>query len=217
MQAGMSLLIAALALCALPGVAQDHGSHAASVSGSHATAAASQHTAGSFSVRGHIAINPNQRGMSFGGYSRPRGPRQYNGYGSGWGTPTLLPYDTEYDQPEGRGTFNQGAAEQPQDEGQGPTIFEHNGHPSETATYAVSANRDFQQAQHDSDSAPAVQTVLIFRDGHQQEVANYAIAGDRLIVMGEKTEKIQLSDLDLGATSKANHDRGIDFKTPTKG
>jgi hypothetical protein len=61
-------------------------------------------------------------------------------------------------------------------------------------------------------------TVLVFRDQHQQEVQNYAIVGQTLWAFAPgRTQKISLSDLDLSATTKANDDRGVDFKVPAPG
>jgi hypothetical protein len=58
-------------------------------------------------------------------------------------------------------------------------------------------------------------TVLVFRDQHKQEVQNYAIVGPTLWnFAAEHTEKIPLSDLDLPATTKANDERGVDFRLP---
>jgi hypothetical protein len=58
-------------------------------------------------------------------------------------------------------------------------------------------------------------TVLIFKDGHQSDVLNYAILGETLFdISSERTHKIQLADLDLTATQKANDDRGVDFEIP---
>jgi hypothetical protein len=59
------------------------------------------------------------------------------------------------------------------------------------------------------------ETVLVFKDGHQADVLNYAIVGDTLFDFAEgRTRKIQLADLDLKATQKANDDRGVDFRIP---
>jgi hypothetical protein len=59
------------------------------------------------------------------------------------------------------------------------------------------------------------ETVLVFKDGHQADVLNYAIVGDTLFDFAEgRTRKIQLADLDLKATQKANDDRGVDFTIP---
>lgn len=58
-------------------------------------------------------------------------------------------------------------------------------------------------------------TMLIFKDGHRSDVVNYAIIGDTLFhFAGGRARKIQLADLDLDATRKANDDQGIDFKVP---
>jgi len=58
-------------------------------------------------------------------------------------------------------------------------------------------------------------TVLVFKDGHQSDVLNYAIVGGTLFDFAEgRTHKIQLADLDLKATQKANDDRGVDFQIP---
>ena len=58
-------------------------------------------------------------------------------------------------------------------------------------------------------------TVLIFRDQHKQEVQNYAIVGQTLWNFApQHTQKIPLSDLDLPATTKANDERGVDFRLP---
>ena len=58
-------------------------------------------------------------------------------------------------------------------------------------------------------------TVLVFRDGHSLEVRNYAIVGETLwSFIGQRTQKIPLSQLDLAATVKANDDRGVTFTVP---
>jgi hypothetical protein len=59
------------------------------------------------------------------------------------------------------------------------------------------------------------ETVLVFRDQHKQEVVNYAIVGQTLWNFApQHTQKIPLSDLDLPATTKANDERGVDFRLP---
>lgn len=83
---------------------------------------------------------------------------------------------------------------------------------SDQDTYAPSAPRTPQPVQS-ADLAPA--TVLVFRDQHKQEVKNYAIVGQTLWnFSAQRTAKIPLSDLDLPATTKANEDRGVDFRVP---
>jgi hypothetical protein len=58
-------------------------------------------------------------------------------------------------------------------------------------------------------------TVLVFRDQHQREIQNYAIVGQTLWVFSsQRSEKIPLAQLDIPATTKANDDRGVDFRLP---
>jgi hypothetical protein len=58
-------------------------------------------------------------------------------------------------------------------------------------------------------------TVLVFRDQHKQDVQNYAIVGQTLWNFApQRTQKIPLADLDLPATTKANDERGVDFRLP---
>jgi hypothetical protein len=60
-------------------------------------------------------------------------------------------------------------------------------------------------------------TVLVFKDGHKSEVENYAIVGDTLFDFSDgRTHKIQLANLDLAATQKANEDQGVDFQLPAQ-
>lgn len=61
-------------------------------------------------------------------------------------------------------------------------------------------------------------TVLIFKDGRKAEVENYAIVGETLFEFTNGlTHKVQLADLDLPATQKANDDRGVEFHAPAIG
>lgn len=58
-------------------------------------------------------------------------------------------------------------------------------------------------------------TVLVYRDRHREEVQNYAVVGQTLWVFDEqKAHKIPLAQLDISATTKANDERGIDFRVP---
>jgi len=78
--------------------------------------------------------------------------------------------------------------------------------------YARSAPPPPREAER-TEAAPA--TVLVFRDQRKQEVQNYAIVGQTLWNFApQHTEKIPLSDLDLSATTKANDERGVDFRVP---
>ena len=75
--------------------------------------------------------------------------------------------------------------------------------------------RDVPAALADSASAVSTPTLLVFRDKHTQEVQNYAIVGGTLWIFGEqRATKLPLSWLDPEATSKANEDRGVDFRLP---
>jgi hypothetical protein len=59
------------------------------------------------------------------------------------------------------------------------------------------------------------ETVLVFRDRHSEEIQNYAIVGKTLWVFTEqRARKIPIAELDVPATSKANEDRGTDFRWP---
>ncbi len=234
-----ALASAIAAFVALPLAAQNQGAHGGSGGGSHASSTShSGNWAGGASKiagpshGGHDGGGGNAHHNDGGHGGHNNGYRRNNnygygsgygyGYGTGWGMPTELPYDSEYDQIEGRGTFDHPQAPEQADTRVGPTIFEHNGQ----ATNMIADNRNgvqnyLPQPSYE-DAAPIASslddspnpTILVFRDGHQQEVSNYAIAGTHLIILGNKTQKILLSDLDLDATSKANADRGIDFKMP---
>lgn len=58
-------------------------------------------------------------------------------------------------------------------------------------------------------------TLLIFRDKHTQEVQNYAVVGGTLWIFSEqRATKLPLSWLDIDATTKANDERGVDFRLP---
>lgn len=211
-----SFLIAA---GSLPLFGQDHTFHAAGAAPLHVAGSAPIHVAGGngpmpggFAHSGHIAVGPNAPT-----HHRPdnRGARHHNypyGYGYVYGVPYYVPYyDSEGDQPE-----DQQMSAQPVSEPRnGATIFEHNGQPSEE-NEGYAAREDRPESSPQNNVAPLAPTVLVFRDGHQQEIDSYAIAGSKLIVLGERPQKIALSDLDLDATAKLNDDRGVDFKLPNQ-
>ena len=105
----------------------------------------------------------------------------------------------------------------------GPTVFErHGGGLMASAGAPPKARKDAEQAPASPKPEPepvAAQpnTVLVFKDGHQSEVQNYAIiAGTLFDLSAGRSKKIQLADLDLPATRKANDDRGVDFQVPVK-
>jgi hypothetical protein len=103
----------------------------------------------------------------------------------------------------------------------GPTIFDRRG-----ARYSRTRAR-FVEPEPEPRPHPAAlaappepvvaqpSTLLVFRDGHQAELQNYAIVGDTLFDLADnRSHKIQLADLDLLATKKANDARGVDFQVP---
>ena len=58
-------------------------------------------------------------------------------------------------------------------------------------------------------------TVVVFRDRHSEEIQNYAIVGKTLWVFTEqRARKIPIAELNVPATTKANEDRGIEFRLP---
>jgi hypothetical protein len=157
----------------------------------------------------------------------------YYGYGaSGY-------YDDYSDLP-GAGTFDNGQGYDDY-EGEAPTVFE-NRRPSQmyytpnAGANSVLDNPD-RYGDHYTDSredtrtaAPApggsqvvtangnenndITTVLVFKDGMKREVTNYAIMGQYIFVFSGDRRKIPLSEIDVDATTKANEDRGIQFKVP---
>jgi hypothetical protein len=69
--------------------------------------------------------------------------------------------------------------------------------------------------QAQSKPEPHEPTVLMFRDQHKQEVENYAIVGQTIWIFNEqRATKVPLSSLDVDATSKANYERGLEFRVP---
>ena len=59
------------------------------------------------------------------------------------------------------------------------------------------------------------ETVLVFRDKHTEEIQNYAVVGNVLWVFTElRARKIPIANLDVSATTRANDDRGVDFRLP---
>ena len=107
------------------------------------------------------------------------------------------------------------------------------------APYAAQSANDVAQQQRDIDrleeevarlreerelpAAPAkppagiksTPTLLVFRDKHTQEVQNYAVVGGTLWIFSEqRATKLPLSWLDIDATTKANDERGVDFRLP---
>jgi hypothetical protein len=60
---------------------------------------------------------------------------------------------------------------------------------------------------------PSPATILVFRDKHSEEVKNYAVVGNTLWVFDEqRARRIPLADLDIGATTRQNEERGVEFR-----
>jgi cell division septum initiation protein DivIVA len=82
----------------------------------------------------------------------------------------------------------------------------------------VARLRDEEQSSSPPSSTQAQvhgETVLVFRDRHTEEIQNYAIVGKTLWIFTEqRARKIPITDLDVPATTKANEDRGVDFRLP---
>jgi hypothetical protein len=69
------------------------------------------------------------------------------------------------------------------------------------------------QVKDQPDNSPA--TVFIFKDGHKLEIHNYAIVGQTLFDFTSKPlKKLQIADLDVDATRKANDELGISLTLP---
>ena len=104
----------------------------------------------------------------------------------------------------------------------GPTVFDRRGRgtparPPTADSYDAAVRSAPPPAASETDppvSQPA--TVLVFKDGRRLEIENYAIVGNTLYDLSDGARrKIPLTDLDLGATTKQNDDRGIDFQVPS--
>jgi len=101
----------------------------------------------------------------------------------------------------------------------GPTIFDRRG---SRRTRVVQVEREpapavqpVVAAEPPAPVVPQASTVIVFRDGHQTELQNYAIVGGTLFDLTDNlSHKIQLADVDLAATHKANDARGVDFQIP---
>jgi len=71
------------------------------------------------------------------------------------------------------------------------------------------------------ETKPMSPAVLVFRDGHREEVSSYSIIGPVLYskadywASGSWTRAIQIADLDVAATLKENHERGVPFNLPS--
>ncbi|HSE48431.1 MAG TPA: hypothetical protein VLA96_04415 [Terriglobales bacterium] len=72
---------------------------------------------------------------------------------------------------------------------------------------------------YEEPGAPETQLILVLRDGTRLELGNYAIMGQTIFDLGaaeSHKKKIQVAELDLPATEKANDERGLEFKLPSR-
>lgn len=150
--------------------------------------------------RGPVNRNFAFRGNHFGRFGLPL----WGGYYDPWWWSSGSSYDSDYErqledaqQMDAQSLDEQRAR---QDPGQDQDM------------YARSAPAGPHQEER-TEAAPA--TLLVFRDQHKKEVQNYAIVGQTLWNFApQHTEKISLADLDISATTKANDERGVDFRVP---
>ena len=64
-------------------------------------------------------------------------------------------------------------------------------------------------------SSPPI--TLVFRDGHRMEIHNYAVVGQTLWILDEgAASKIDVADLDIKATQRENHGRGLRLPSAVK-
>jgi len=163
----------------------------------------------SFSSRGFGRSGPRIR--TYGGGNRGYGYGYRGGYGYPWGGGIYDPYwwwdsgsSFDDDQQYQTGLANEMNAQ---------SLYEQRmRQQGDQDVYARSAPPPPREAER-TEAVPA--TVLIFRDEHKQEIRNYAIVGQTLWNFAlEHTQKIPLADLDVPATTKANDERGVDFRLP---
>ena len=146
-----------------------------------------------------------------------RGRRSHRGFFPFSGVGYAVPYPVVV-QPEAD------AYDDDQDEYEGgPTIFDRRGSHSRQPRVRSIEPEPGPAPQPAAAAAPPEpvvaqpSTVVIFRDGHHAELQNYAIVGDTLFDLTDnRSHKIQLADLDLPATIKANDARGVDFQVPAE-
>lgn len=80
----------------------------------------------------------------------------------------------------------------------------------------VSSGPENNVAQPSPTQIPA-DTVLVFRDHSTEEIQNIAIVGKTLWVLTkQRAHRFLVADLDLPATTKANQERGVEFRLPTR-
>jgi len=220
----MRWLVIALAVFAVPALAQRHGGSVAGHPG------AGFHGSG-FAGRGPVFGGGRfgggvgfRGGVGFGaGFRRPFFPNRFGRGYLFYGYPSAYPYlGSYYVDPGYYLDYNYPAAS--------PTFQGYNTSASyfdnsvqiqqqeiDRLESEVDRLREERESQRQPPAPPEPQsaTVLVFNDKHQEEVQNYAVVGQTLWIFSEEqARKIPMSDLDIAATTKANEDRGVDFQLP---
>jgi hypothetical protein len=228
----MKMLAAvALLVVALPACAQRGGSRGGS-SGHAASSFHAAYSAPHFTVAPHYASSyrPIAAPPRTGGGSELRFRRPYRTvyaapayYGSGWIAPGLLSYDAGLGYEEGYGDAGYGgypadASPQPYPNEAAPyygaeTSPDQGSYP--VNPYAAAPPPYVPAPAPQSAPAAAEAITLVYKDGRPAEqVHNYAATRTTLFVFDQHRREIPLSDLDLAATLKQNHDAGVDFQLP---
>ena len=196
---------------------------------------------GSPSFRGNSGISVSV-GINGGFGRRGHGGRHGRGYGYGYGAPLVYPYPVYVpveveappqpvaDIPSGnaldREMWSRAAARNDGDTSAGnaspanndPRYGEHYLDSREAGRAGSGAANKVETAPaaREEDDGPSV--ILVLRDGSRVELGNYAIVGQTIFDLdrgsGRRSKKIQLAELDLPATEKANDALGLDFKLP---
>ena len=167
-----------------------------------------------FARRRSVAIAPGiGYGYGFGGFGYP--------YYSSYGYPGYVDPGYGYN---GDPSYSQPAYSEP---AYGPPAAQEPAGPSQTElelSYQVEQlSQQIEQLRQQQAQPPRpvppeptpMSTVLVFRDGHRIEIQNYAIVGQTLWVLDQRnSSKIAVADLDVDATQKENHVRGLRFQAP---
>ncbi len=146
-----------------------------------------------------------------------------------WGVPVMVaPYDlidnttddeAQYEQPDAPTVFERGYRSRSAQRRYPERAEDADNYPAAPARSDAAApdNRASEERAANEPATPQPASVLVFKDGHRLQVQNYAIVGDTLydFTPGHQ-RKIQLSQLDVKATTDANDDLGLDFQVPTK-
>jgi len=94
--------------------------------------------------------------------------------------------------------------------------------PQAATVATVSSGKPLSAFNQDAPAAALPPATFVFRDGHQELAAKYTIVGSTVYLKsdywatGSWLRKIPVSDLDIPATMKLNHDRGSSFSLPSR-